>query len=273
MEKKISKHASLVALLVVLAASTCACGGTQVAVGEEGLDPTQILANFAVFRISTQTPDGPGALAVNETNGAGAIFYSGPFTLALQDTLVQVIPPAGQPLTLVQSNSGPPLNNIVYSVALASFDFNSQYRFRVSFPDGNVVENSIVTPLLTQALSIASPLPQNPPSSFPRNDPQNPITLVWTGNRVQQNLVSVLFKQMATSDLLLIYGLGKQILDDNSEAVVPANGFLETNDLGTGSRMLSITRRKDASAGGFAPLSVCRAALISQVEVNLTDTP
>jgi hypothetical protein len=254
MKRAVPKSLVLLVLLASLAVSMTACGGTTVT----EFDPTQVLANFAVFQISKQTSTEPATV---QTFG-GAIFYKGVITLNLSGSLVEIIDHNGTayPMTVSYSATSAPY----YTVELPNVEpFTAlTYTFRVTLSDGQTLSSSVTTP--ANSLSITAPLVNAEVSRT------GPVTVDWTGSGT--NPVNIVIEQLATPDVFSVYAvLGLQVADNGIYSTNPASNLMLTSDTGTGTRFVSMTRRNNASAGGFAAGSLCRAALIAEVQINVTE--
>ena len=243
------------AVLLAASSSILGCGGSSVT----NFDPAQIAANFAVYRQTTETPTQLDAIATQTVGGA--IFYQGFRTLNLEDTLVEVVDPTGAAHAMGPSSS--PNGAFYYSVELPNLQLNSTYTFRVTLSDGRVIANSITTPQNDLAITVPA---------LNANIAKNSAALIsWTGTNAG-NFATLVFKQLTTPDIFTVYAALGVLANDNGNYLInPASTGMEHSDTGVGPRLLTITRRNDSGVNGFSAASICRAALVTARQVNLTE--
>jgi len=255
--KRKTSTGTALGLCLLLLASISACGASST---EVVFVPSEVLAQFAVFQSTTDTPSSSAT-----TFHAGAIFYKGLITMTVNDGLVEVVDPGGtaHAMRVEYNQAGAPY----YVTALPSFQLAGNYVFRVTLADGTQLSASITAP--SQALAITNPAVG---ATRALNDY---LQVDWTGTGARN--VAIVLRRPTTLELFSIVGLAPvQAPDTGSFDGAPPHLPLvffssarELGDAGTGTRYLTITRNNSISVGGFFAGSFAQASLVHAIQMDI----
>jgi len=180
----------------------------------------------------------------------------------LSDATIEVIDPGLTARKLTASKN--PAGAWSYSVPLLTVELDRDYIFRVTLGNGNQIVNTIKTP--AQALVITNP-------AFSATlDKDQSLLASWNGNNAGNAGITI--RQSAALDVILTTAAPVVLsLDNGGHFLAQVRNAMEPLDIGTGTRLFTVTRRNTKAVNGFAAGSKLFANLVHAREVNITETP